>query len=184
MTENEQKSLSRRSVTHAAAWSVPTVALAIATPAAAASITAWDLSPSFTNALTLDITLNLGISTVTLAEVSLFGQLTIGNLGTEASPAGQTASLVYDAALLTLNITGPGVSVIGTGGTRTLTLPSIPGGGSLQINLSPTLVRSGILNLGVGQRSSSIAATVNAVDGNTGNNSATGNVGITVLRLS
>lgn len=184
MTENEKKSVSRRSVTHAAAWTVPTVALAIATPAAAASTTQWDLTPSFTNALNLNLTLDLVVTTVTLAEVSLFGQLTIRNLGTEASPAGQTASLVFDAALLTLNVTGVGVSVIGTGGTRTLTLPSIPAGGSLVINLSPSLVRSGILNLGVGQRASTIGATVNSLDGNENNNTATGNVGITVLRLS
>jgi hypothetical protein len=173
-----EKTVSRRTVAKAAAWSLPVIAVATAAPAHAASAL-YDLTPAFGSAIRLNVTVGI----ITLARVDLFGNLTITNVGTEASPAGVTTLLTYNQALINVSAAGAGVTVLGTAGNYTLTLPSIPASGSLVINLSPTLLSSGILALGVGTHASTIQANISAADSNQGNNTATGSIGITVLSI-
>ncbi|MEF2977467.1 hypothetical protein [Subtercola sp. YIM 133946] len=183
MSEELEKSerrpgVERRTLVKGAAWSLPVIAVAVGTPLASAS-QPFDLVPAFSSSLSLSVK----VLTVTLAEVNLFGSLTITNNGTAASPANATVLLTYNSALVQLTISGVGVTVAGTAGNRLLTLPSIPAGGTLTIDLSPSLLSSGILALGVGAHASTITAVVTAA-GDTVNNTATGSIGITVLRLS
>lgn len=178
MTEEIQKNtgVSRRTLVKGAAWSVPVIAAAVATPLAAASVLNDDLVP----ALSGPITLSLGL----LASINTVNTLTITNNGTDASPAGATAVIQYTPSLLSLNI-GPvaGVTIGGTDGNYTLTLPSIPAGGNLVFNLGTTL--DSLLNLGLltsllGGPQQTMTATVSG-DSVTGNNTASQNVGINIL---
>ncbi|WP_136044435.1 hypothetical protein [Microbacterium sp. K41] len=182
MTEEIQKNkgISRRTVVKGAAWSVPVIAAAVATPLAAASLTDSDLVP----ALSGPITLSLGVGPLAVASIATVNTLTITNDGPAASPAGATTTIQYTPSLLTLNI-GPvaGVTVAGTDGNYTLTLPSIPAGGNVVINLGTTL--DSLLNLSIvtgllGGPQQTMTATV-AGDDVTGNNTTTSNVGITLL---
>lgn len=172
----ENTNVSRRTLVKGAAWSLPVVAVAAATPLAAASTAGTDLVPSLGG----PITLNLGI----LASVNVVNTLTITNAGTVATPAtGTTASVVYDPALLTLNIVGANVQVLGTPGNYTLNLPSIAPGGALPINLGTTLntlLTINALTAILGGPQQTMAASV-AGDGVTNNNSTSQNVGITIL---
>jgi hypothetical protein len=176
----ENTNVSRRTLVKGAAWSLPVVAVAAATPLAAASTTGTDLVPALSGPINLDLTA-LGL---TVATVNVVNTLTIMNNGTVATPAtGTTASVVYNPALLTLNISGVGVQVLGSDGNYTLNLPSIPAGGSLTINLGTTLDTLLTLNLLtqlLGGPQQTLAASV-AGDDVTGNNSASTNVGISIL---
>src|SRR5690606_30713830 len=105
------------------------------------------------------------------------------NIGTSASPAGATAAIAYDSSLLTLNISGVGVDVLGSDGSYTLTLPSIPAGGDLVINLGTAL--DSLLNLTLltsilGGPTPTMDVTLSG-DGNAANNSTSSNIGITLL---
>lgn len=182
MTEEIQKNkgISRRTVVKGAAWSVPVIAAAVATPLAAASLTDSDLVPAFSG----PISLGLAAGPINVATVSTVNTLTISNNGPAASPAGATATIQYTPSLLTLNIAAvAGVTVAGTDGNYTLTLPSIPAGGNIVINLGTTL--DSLLNLTIlqnllGGPQQTMTATV-AGDDITGNNTTTQNVGITLL---
>ncbi|MFC4139906.1 MULTISPECIES: hypothetical protein [unclassified Microbacterium] len=172
--------LDRRTIIKGAAWSLPVVAVAAAVPAMAAS-TDTDLVPALSGPITLTLSA-LGIS---VATISVVNTLTITNNGPAPTPAtGTQATVQYDPALLTLNIAAvAGVVVGGTDGNRTLSLPSIPAGGSLTIGLGSTLdslltlsVLTGILGGGTPQ----MTATVTG-DSVTGNNSTAEDIGVTIL---
>lgn len=177
MTEEIQKNkgISRRTIVKGAAWSVPVIAAAVATPLAAASLVNDDLVP----ALSGPISLNLGLATVTAVNT-----LTITNSGTDASPAGATAVVQYNSSLLSLNIAAVGgVTVGGTDGNYTLTLPSIPAGGNIVIGLGTTLdslLNVTLLTTLLGGPQQVMTATVSG-DSVTGNNSASSNIGISLL---
>jgi hypothetical protein len=178
VTEEIQKNkgISRRTIVKGAAWSVPVIAAAVATPLAAASVLNDDLVPALSGPLTL----NLGF----LASVTTVNTLTITNNGTDASPAGATAVVQYNPGLLSLNIaTVAGVDVGGTDGNYTLTLPSIPAGGNIVIGLGTTL--DSLLNITLltsllGGPQQVMTATVTG-DSVTGNNSTSSDVGISLL---
>ncbi|MGQ7310893.1 hypothetical protein ACUOFU_04230 [Microbacterium arabinogalactanolyticum] len=176
----ENTNVSRRTLVKGAAWSLPVVAVAAATPLAAASTAGTDLVP----ALSGPINLNLTALGLTVATVNVVNTLTITNVGTVATPAtGTTASLVYNPSLLTLNIAGAGVTVLGSDGNYTLNLPSIAPGGTLVINLGTTLdtlLDLSLLTSILGGPTPTMAATVSG-DGVTGNNSTSTNIGITLL---
>ncbi|MFB8189666.1 hypothetical protein ACFC14_10105 [Microbacterium sp. NPDC055988] len=179
MTEEIQKNkgVSRRTLVKGAAWSVPVIAAAVATPLAAASGLNDDLVPALSGPITL--TLGLGLATINTVNT-----LTITNNGTDASPAGATAVVQYNPGLLSLNIaTVAGVSVGGADGNYTLTLPSIPAGGNLSIGLGTTLdslLNVGLLTTLLGGPQQVMSATVSG-DSVTGNNATSQNVGITLL---
>lgn len=177
MTEEIQKNkgISRRTIVKGAAWSVPVIAAAVATPLAAASLVNDDLVP----ALSGPISLNLGLATVTAVNT-----LTITNSGTDASPAGATAVVQYNSSLLSLNIAAVGgVTVGGADGNYTLTLPSIPAGGNIVIGLGTTLdslLNVTLLTTLLGGPQQVMTATVSG-DSVTGNNSTSSNIGISLL---
>lgn len=181
MTEEVQNNqgISRRTIMKGAAWSVPVIAAAVATPMAAAS--GNDLVP----ALSGPISLSLNVLGLPVASVSAVNTLTITNNGAAATPAsGTSVNLTYNPSLLTLNI-GPiaGVTVLGADGNYTLTLPSIAPGGNLVIGLGTTLdslVDLNLLNALLGGPTPQMVATVSG-DGVTSNNSASVNTGITIL---
>lgn len=181
MTEEVQKNkgLSRRAVVKGAAWSVPVIAAAVATPLAAASVAGADLTPSLSGPITLSLTaLGLPVATINTPNT-----LTITNLTATPSTAGNTVNLVFPSSLLTLNITGTGISLLGSDGNYTITLPSIPANGSLTIGLGTVL--DSLLNLSVltgllGGGTPQMVATV-AGDAVTSNNTAASNLGVTVL---
>jgi hypothetical protein len=182
VTEEIQKNkgVSRRTLVKGAAWSVPVIAAAVATPLAAASVLNDDLVP----ALSGPITLNLGLPPLTLATINTVNTLTITNNGTDASPAGATAVVQYNPGLLSLNIANvAGVSIGGADGNYTLTLPSIPAGGNIVIGLGTTLdslLNVGLLTSLLGGPQQVMSATVTG-DSVTGNNSTSSNVGINLL---
>ncbi|KJQ55071.1 hypothetical protein [Microbacterium sp. SA39] len=181
MTEeiNTSKGFSRRTVVKGAAWSVPVIAAAVATPLAAASL-AGDLTAAFSGPLAL----NLSLGPITLATVNAVNTLTITNAGPAASPVGATANVQYLPSLLTLNIAAVGgVTVAGSDGNFTLTLPSIAAGDSLVINLGTTLdtlLDLGLLTSLAGGPAQTISATLGG-DGVPGNNTAVAPIGITLL---
>lgn len=173
------KGLTRRTVVKGAAWSVPVIAAAVATPLAAASAAGADLVPTLSGPLTLSLTA-LGLP---VATVSTPTTLTISNLTAAPSTAGNTVNVVYPSSLLTLNITGAGISLLGSDGNYTITLPSIPASGSLTIQLG-TLLDSA-LNVGVltgllGGPTPQMVATV-AGDAVDSNNTTAADMGITIL---
>lgn len=171
--------VSRRALVKGAAWSVPVIAVAAATPLAAASTTNADLVPSFSGPLNLNLTVIVPVATVNVVNT-----LTITNNGTTPSLAGATASVVYNPALLTLNIAQVGgITVLGSDGNYTITLPPIAPGASLNIDLGTTLdslLTLSLLTTLLGGPQQTIAANV-AGDDVTGNNSASSNIGITLL---
>lgn len=179
MTE-ENKGLSRRTVVKGAAWSVPVIAAAVATPLASASVLNSDLVASFAGPITLGLTLPV---VGNVASINTVNTLTVTNNGTTASPAGATVTVAYDSSLLTLNITGAGISVLGSDGNFTVTLPAIQPGTSLTINLGTTL--DSALNLNIltgllGGDPETMTATI-AGDDVTSNNVTSQVVGITLL---
>src|SRR5690606_25750473 len=87
----EKTELSRRSLVKGAAWSLPVIAVAAATPMAAASTATSDLVPALSGPV--DLALTLG--PVNLATINVVNTLTISNIGTSASPAGATAAIAY-----------------------------------------------------------------------------------------
>lgn len=177
--ENKNKGLTRRTVVKGAAWSVPVIAAAVATPLAAASA-AGDLTGAFGGPIALD----LSIGPIDVATVNAVNTLTITNAGPAASPAGATANISYLPSLLTLNIAAVGgVTVAGSDGNFTLTLPSIAAGDSLVINLGTTLdtlLDLGLLTSLAGGPEQTINATLGG-DGVPGNNTTAAPIGITIL---
>ncbi|MGS0561276.1 hypothetical protein [Microbacterium aurugineum] len=182
MTEEIQKNkgVSRRTLVKGAAWSVPVIAAAVATPLAAASVADNDLVPALSGPIALSLTA-LGIP---VATVNTVNTLTITNNGPDASTAGATAVIQYTPSLLTLSI-GPvaGVTVAGSDGNYTLTLPSIPSGGNIVIDLGTTLdtlLDLSLLTTLLGGPQQTMTVTVSG-DTVTGNNTTAQNVGITLL---
>ncbi|MDF2559440.1 MAG: hypothetical protein K0R99_886 [Microbacterium sp.] len=182
MTEEIQKNkgISRRTIVKGAAWSVPVIAAAVATPLAAASVVSDDLVPALSGPIGLSLTA-LGLPVATINTVNT---LTITNNGTDASPAGATAVVQYNPGLLTLNIAAVGgISVGGTDGNFTITLPAIAPGDTLTIGLGTTLdslLNVGLLTSLLGGPQQVMTATVTG-DSVTGNNATSENVGITIL---
>jgi hypothetical protein len=177
--ENQSKGFSRRTVVKGAAWSVPVIAAAVATPLAAASVAGADLVPSLSG----PITLGLGLGPIQVASINTPSTLTVNNLTAAPSTAGNTVNIVYPASLLTLDISGTGVSVIGSEGNFTVTLPSIPANGSLVIQLG-TLLDS-LLDIGIltdlldGGTPQMVATLVG--DANAANNVTSSAIGVTLL---
>lgn len=123
--------ISRRTVVKSAAWSIPVIAVAAATPLAAASLANADLASTL--GTPEDIVFDTGFGAVMTFTTPT--QLTIANTGTTDSLAGATANLVYDGWLFIMAPTGTGVGVSGTSGNLVLTLPVIAAGSSLTIDL-------------------------------------------------
>ncbi|WP_309127657.1 hypothetical protein [Microbacterium sp.] len=175
----EKTEVSRRTLVKGAAWSLPVIAVAAATPLAAASAATSDLVP----VLSGPVTLNLSLGPVTLASINVVNTLTITNNGTVASPAGATATVTYNSALLTLNISGVGVDVLPGDGSDTLTLPAIAPGESLVINLGTTL--DSLLDLSLLQSllggDPELLEVALAGDGVTSNNNTSSEIGISIL---
>lgn len=110
--------------------------VALATPLAAASIVGGDLVPALTDPVRL-IIVPPGGPSFGIGDINTPSNLTISNNSATASDAGATVTVTYPPSLLTLDVTGAGIGVAGTDGNYTITLPSIPGGGSLTIPLNP-----------------------------------------------
>lgn len=182
MSEDNGKNvgIARRSVVKGAAWAAPVVAAAVAIPSVSASVVEQvDLVPALSGPLTLSLSA-LGVP---VARIGVFNTLTITNQGTVASTGTETATLVYDSSLLTVNTLGLGVAVAGSDGNLIFTLPVIQPGASLTINLGTTL--DSLLNLNlltslIGGGAQTMASTVSG-DTVTDNNTVSQVVGITVL---
>lgn len=182
MTEEakNEKTLDRRTVLKGAAWSVPVIAAAVATPMAAATTVGQDdLVPSLSGLFNLSLTLG----PITVATINTPNTLTISNIGTDPSPEGATVAVQYPSSLLTLNIAGAGITVLGSDGDYQVVLPAIPAGDSLVITLGTTL--DSLLNLSIlqgllGGPTPQVTAVV-AGDSVTDNNSTASNIGITLL---
>ncbi|MGZ2223533.1 hypothetical protein [Glutamicibacter nicotianae] len=172
--------IARRSVVKGAAWAAPVVAAAVAIPSVSASVVETvDLTP----ALSGPINLSLNPLGVPVARITALNTLTITNIGTVASTGTETATLVYDPSLLTINTLGLGVAVAGSDGNWIFTLPVIQPGESLTINLGTTL--DSLLNLNVltaliAGGAQTMTSTVSG-DAVTDNNTASEIVGISLL---
>lgn len=144
---------SRRNVAKVTAWTVPAVAVAVATPAAAASPVP-----------TYDLVVNGVCPLVAIPFITPAAHFTVTSNGA-ATPAGRTLTLTYSSLLSVGSqpFTGSGVQFLSIAGTRsvTATLPAIAHNGSVTIGLGSSFVTV----LGT------YSATVNGIDANTSNNS-------------
>lgn len=170
--------LDRRTIIKGAAWSLPVVAVAAAVPAMAAS-TGTDLTGAFSGPLNLSL-----VVVVPVATVSTVTTLTITNDGPEPQAAGATVRIQYNPALLTLNIAQVGgITVLGSDGDYTVTLPAIPVNGSVTIQLGTlldSLLTLSLLTQILGGGPEQITATI-AGDTVTGNNVVVSPIGIQLL---
>lgn len=163
--------LSRRTVVKGAAWSIPVIAVAAATPLAAASLGGADLASTL--GAPADIVFDTGFGPVMTFTTPT--QLTITNSGAADSVAGATVGLVYDGWLFVLTPTGTGISVSGPSGDIVITLPSITAGTSLTIDLGVALDPDAGLNdpewvpIYAGDEDSTMTVTITG-DDVTGNN--------------
>lgn len=183
MSENEMQNkgsgdFNRRSVVKGAAWSVPVIAAAIAAPAASASVLGADLTPAFGGQQVFNFRVGVAPALIT-ANATLANTLTISNIGGLPSTAGETVAVTYPAAL------GSGLTLMSFSGLATVslvpngflvTLPAIPAGGDETLSLGLVSLPAGILG-----GPQTIVASVNAADANPANNTATTDVGITLL---
>lgn len=171
--------VARRSVVKGAAWAAPVVAAAVAIPSVSASVVETvDLVPALSGPINLSLTV-----IVPVARITALNTLTITNQGTVASTGTETATLVYNPSLLTINTGGISVAIAGEEGNYVFTLPVIQPGASLTINLGTTL--SSLLNLNLlnqllGGPNQTMSSTVSG-DTVTDNNTVSEVVGITLL---
>ncbi|QIV86465.1 hypothetical protein [Glutamicibacter mishrai] len=172
--------VARRSVVKGAAWAAPVVAAAVAIPSVSASVVETvDLAP----ALSGPINLSLNVLGLPVASITALNTLTITNLGTVASTGTETATLVYNPSLLTINTLNLGVAVAGSEGNYVFTLPVIQPGASLTINLGTTLnslLNLNLLNNLIAGGSQTMSSTVSG-DTVTDNNTVSEIVGISIL---
>ncbi|MDQ0644585.1 hypothetical protein [Microbacterium murale] len=182
MTE-ENKGFSRRTVVKGAAWSVPVIAAAVATPLAAASVTpTWNGTVTGNCAGDYDISVLTGIVGAGLVGVV---QTALGVLGLEPNatreftitattgdiPAGTVYELTDPNALLTVggleSVIGAGVAgIASTTGGFVLTLAApIPQGTSVTVDVYRALVNVGVL--------SSFTLTQTTADAVPGDNTST-----------
>lgn len=171
--------VARRSVVKGAAWAAPVVAAAVAIPSVSASVVETvDLAPSLSGPINLTLSL-----VVPLARITALDTLTITNLGTVASTGTETATLVYNPSLLTINTLNLGIAVAGSEGNYVFTLPVIQPGASLTINLGTTLnslLNLNLLNNLIAGGSQTMSSTVSG-DTVTDNNTVSEIVGISIL---
>ncbi|WP_440103394.1 hypothetical protein [Glutamicibacter mishrai] len=172
--------VARRSVVKGAAWAAPVVAAAVAIPSVSASVVETvDLAP----ALSGPINLSLNVLGLPVARITALNTLTITNLGTVASTGTETATLVYNPSLLTINTLNLGIAVAGSAGNYVFTLPVIQPGASLTINLGTTLnslLNLNLLNNLITGGSQTMSSTVSG-DTVTDNNTVSEIVGISIL---